>query len=179
MAIFGKDKAQDAASAGRQPEWIVAREGTTMSERSTGSTGAGGVDAFLGKGTRVSGKLTFEGAGRIEGHVEGEITAENTLTIGESAVVQARVAGTTVVIEGQVVGDVVARQRLELRASARVRGNVTAPTLVVHEGALLDGQCSMSAADVRAAYDAPDTAATWSLDQTRDAAMDVASTLSR
>ena len=122
----------------------------------------------------------MEGAGRIEGHVEGEITAENTLTIGESAVVQARVSGTTVVIEGQVVGDVVARQRLELRASARVRGNVTAPSLVVHEGALLDGQCSMSAADVRAAtYDAPDTAATWSLDQTRDAAIDVASTLGR
>src|SRR5437867_3200678 len=40
------------------------------------------ISAFLGKGTRVTGKLAFEGPGRIEGHVEGEVSAQDTLIIG-------------------------------------------------------------------------------------------------
>ena len=40
---------------------------------------ASGTSAFLGKGSRVTGKLAFEGPVRIEGHVEGEIAAQDTL----------------------------------------------------------------------------------------------------
>jgi cytoskeletal protein CcmA (bactofilin family) len=102
------------------------------------------MDAFLGKGTTITGELTFEGAARIDGKVEGEIRAQDVLTIGESAVVNAKIDGTTIVIEGHVTGDVTARQRLEFRASARVNGNVATPRLVMHEGAILNGQCSMA-----------------------------------
>lgn len=151
-------------------------------ERSMGQFGSGPMDAFLGKGTKVTGKLVFEGTGRIEGHVEGEISAQDVLTIGDGAVVSAKVSGTSIVIEGQVNGDVIARQRLELRASARVHGNVTTPSLIVQEGALLDGQCSMSGAEAKphrekAERDKPE--ATQNLDRTRDSAMQVAATLSR
>ena len=61
-----------------------------------------GSNAFLGKGSRVVGKLTFEGPVRIEGQVEGEITAQDALTIGESAVVNAQIVGNSVVIQGRV-----------------------------------------------------------------------------
>ncbi len=75
----------------------------------------GGTSAFLGKGSRVSGKLTFEGTVRIEGQVEGEITAQDALTIGEGAVVNAQITGTSVVVHGKVTGDITARKRLEIR----------------------------------------------------------------
>ena len=75
-------------------------------DRSSHFTGVGGMDAFLGKGTKITGKLVFEGAGRIEGQVDGEISAQDVLTVGEGALVNAKIAGTTVVIEGQVTGDV-------------------------------------------------------------------------
>jgi len=106
-----------------------------MGERGTPG-GVGGIDAFLGKGTTITGKLVFEGPGRIEGKVEGEIAAHDTLTIGEGATVNAKVTGTSIIVEGQVTGDVIAKQRLELRPSGRVRGNITAPSLVIHEGAI-------------------------------------------
>ena len=38
-----------------------------MGERDRGTGQPGGIDAFLGKGTTISGKLVFEGPGRIEG----------------------------------------------------------------------------------------------------------------
>jgi cytoskeletal protein CcmA (bactofilin family) len=105
---------------------------------------SGGRTAFLGKGSRIAGKLTFEGAVRIEGQVEGEIAAQDTLTIGETAVINAQIAGTSVVVHGRVTGDITARKRLEIRAPGKVFGNVSTPSLVIHEGVVFEGQCTMS-----------------------------------
>jgi cytoskeletal protein CcmA (bactofilin family) len=114
----------------------------------SGTSGASATNAFLGKGTRVSGKLTFEGPVRIEGQVEGEIAARDTLTIGEGADVKAQISGNSVVIHGRVTGDVKASKRLEIQAPGRLVGNVSTPVLVIHEGVVFEGQCSMGAADV-------------------------------
>ena len=118
-------------------------------------TDGGTLTAFLGKATRVTGTLVFEGPSRIDGHVEGEISAQGLLTVGETAVVNARVKGTTIVIHGAVTGDVVAEARLEIRAPGKVIGDVTTRTLVIDEGAILEGRCSM-----RASASAEETRAT-------------------
>src|SRR5207247_10752353 len=68
--------------------------------------GPGGIDTCLGRGTKVNGKLVLEGTARIEGQVEGEISARDALTVGEGAVVNAKISGTSIVIEGGVTGDV-------------------------------------------------------------------------
>ena len=187
MALFGRDRDGREKTFGAMPTSAQMDEAAPREvvmgerERSTNQfAGAGGMDAFLGKGTKITGKLVFEGAGRIEGQVDGEISAQDVLTVGEGAMVNAKIAGTTIIIEGQVTGDVTARQRLELRASGRVNGNVTAPSLVVHEGAILNGQCSMGAESkiAREKTEKPE-AMTRNLDHARDAAMQVASALQR
>ena len=108
-----------------------------------------GNNAFLGKGSRVVGKLTFEGPVRIEGHVEGEITAQDALTIGESAVVNAQIVGSTVVVQGRVTGDVTGASVSRSRAPGKLYGNITAPSLVIQEGVVFEGQCNMGAADAQ------------------------------
>ena len=132
------------------PADAIAPREVTMGERDTTPGRHAGMDAFLGKGSKVDGKLVLGGTGRIEGQVEGEISAQDTLTIGESAVVNAKISGTSIIIEGRVTGDVCARQRLELRAASRVQGNISTPCLVVQDGAVFEGQCSMSGAEVTA-----------------------------
>jgi len=99
---------------------------------------------YLDRGSRVSGKLHFDGIVRIDGQVEGEITANDGLVIGENAVVTAQLNASTVVVAGKVSGDITASQRLELRPSAKVVGNLASPILVIHEGASLEGRCTMS-----------------------------------
>ena len=108
---------------------------------------ASGTSAFLGKGSRVVGKLTFEGTVRIEGQVEGEISAQDTLIVGETAVVNAQIVGTSVVIHGRVTGDVTASKRLEIRAPGKVFGNISTASLIIHEGVVFEGQCNMGATD--------------------------------
>ena len=159
MALFARDR--DVVPAAGMPVSGVAREEIMMGERERSMsqpTSPGGIDAFLGKGTRVTGKLVFEGTGRIEGQVDGEISAQDTLIVGAGALVKASIVGTIVIIEGRVTGDVTAHQRLELRAASRVQGNISSPSLVVQEGAFFEGQCSMAAAETNATRDKTDPA---------------------
>ena len=155
MALFGRDREQEprgqrpeaAPPSGPAPREVKMFEREKAQPQET----TAGTSAFLGKGSRVNGKLAFEGAVRIEGQVEGEIAAEETLTIGESAVLKAKINGTSVVVHGQVTGDIAARSLLELHATAKVVGNISSPRLVVHEGAIFEGQCAMGGAQAAAA----------------------------
>jgi len=113
--------------------------------------GLGGNEgrAYLDKGCKISGKLLFEGPIRIDGQVDGQIDANDSVFIGESAVVTAQIKAGSVTIAGKVSGDIVASKRIEIRPSAKVLGNLTAPVLVVHEGAVFEGHCAMQAEGAR------------------------------
>ena len=153
MALFGKDRERDERPRGIGPEPTlppaigrVSREVEMFERERDGaqSEEPSGTSAFLGKGSRVTGKLVFEGTVRIEGQVEGEITAQDTLIVGESAVVNAQINGAAVIVHGRVTGDVTARKKLEIRAPGKVFGNISSPSLVIHEGVIFEGQCTMS-----------------------------------
>lgn len=105
--------------------------------------------ACLDRGSKITGKVSFEGPARIDGEVDGEINAKDSLVISESAVVTAQIRAASVSVAGKVSGDIVATQRIEIRPNAKVSGNITAPILVVQEGALFEGHCSMQPEGVR------------------------------
>lgn len=112
--------------------------------------GQGGqrVEAFLGKGCRVVGTIVFAGPAEIDGTVEGEVTAQDRLTIGEAAVVTARITGVDVTIKGTVHGDISASTRLALKRPARVVGNIASSTISIEEGVVFEGKCTMGGASV-------------------------------
>jgi cytoskeletal protein CcmA (bactofilin family) len=147
MAIFGKDRERGERPRAGSFDGPVSSGGgeADMQERDKARNAQDGSasSAFLGKGSRVVGSLIFEGPARIEGTVEGDITAQDVITIGESAVLNAKIVGTAVVIHGRVTGDVTARTRLEIRAPGRVIGNIVTPNLVIHDGVVFEGQCTM------------------------------------
>jgi len=102
-----------------------------------------GRSTYLDASSEMNGKLNFGEPVRIDGRVDGEIDAQNDLTIGKDAVVTAKIKGVSIIVAGTVRGDISASQRIELYASAKISGNLTAPKLVVHEGALFEGDCAM------------------------------------
>jgi cytoskeletal protein CcmA (bactofilin family) len=101
------------------------------------------ITTILGAGASFEGKLTYEGAVRIDGRFSGEIVTDGALLVGPGAEVRATVRAGSVIIEGRVYGDVVATKALDLRASGRLVGNLTTPSLAVERGAVLEGQCRM------------------------------------
>ncbi len=107
------------------------------------------IGTHLDQGSKISGKLKFEGQAQIEGQVDGEISAKDTLVIGKSGVVTAQIKAPSVIVAGKLSGEIIASERIEIRASAKVSGNLTAPRLVVHEGAMFEGRCAMRPEGIR------------------------------
>lgn len=102
------------------------------------------LEAFLGEGSKVVGNLNFTGPVELDGYIEGELNSQETLVIGESAVVNAKIRGGEIVVKGTVNGDIVATKRLSLKKPARVVGNITSSTLSIEDGVIFEGSCSMS-----------------------------------
>lgn len=121
----------------------VARERERIEPLAAQPAPVGEVHAYFGKGSRISGKLNFEGTVRVDGKVEGEIYAKDTLIIGESADVTAEIRATNVTIRGLVRGDVHALARIEILPPGRLYGNISTPSLVVGEGVIFEGSCTM------------------------------------
>ena len=106
----------------------------------------GRIGAFLDEGSEIEGRYTCSGTVQLDARLRGELSAKDTLLIGEHGVVHATVKGATVVVRGEVVGDVTASERVELKKTARVTGDIEAPVVVMEEGAVHDGVCRMTAA---------------------------------
>jgi cytoskeletal protein CcmA (bactofilin family) len=103
----------------------------------------GEIRAFLGEGTQFKGVLSFAGAVRVDGQLEGEIIGEDVLIIGEPAQVKADIEVGTLVVSGLVQGNITVKQRVELLGTGRVTGTIRTPCLVVAEGAVFNGNCEM------------------------------------
>ncbi|HUE38926.1 MAG TPA: polymer-forming cytoskeletal protein [Candidatus Binatia bacterium] len=100
----------------------------------------------IGKGSRLAGKLVFEGSVRVYGEVEGEIVAGEAVIVRRGGKVNAKIHAREIVIEGEVTADVHATGKLEIGVTGRLTGTVRTPRLVIHEGAVFDGSCSMTGA---------------------------------
>ena len=140
MALFGKD---DKLQRPDDVRPFVVGGPPRANEAPQGEESA---QTQLGKGSRIEGKLNFEGSVRIDGQIDGEIEAQDTVIIGDTAVINAHISAGTVVVKGKVTGDVAGRKRVELRAPGKLIGNITTPSLVIHEGVVFEGHCSMGGA---------------------------------
>jgi len=101
------------------------------------------INAFLGKDTEFQGKLSFTGAVRIDGRFNGEIFTEGTLIVGETAVVEADIRASHIIVSGNVRGNILADNKIEIHAPAEVEGNIQSPIMTIDEGVGFDGNCQM------------------------------------
>ncbi len=109
---------------------------------------AGGrTETVLGSETQFKGNLISSGILRIEGRIEGEITHDGDVVIGEGGNVTAKIRSDGLYLAGTLNGDVDCAGRVELLPTARMRGDVRAGELVVAEGAMLNGTVDMKAVE--------------------------------
>ena len=95
----------------------------------------------VGPGARFQGLLTFSGLAIVEGELRGEIVAQGTLVLGDTAYVEARIEVDQLISRGTARGEIRARERIELSGSARVSGELWTPRLSVAEGCVVEARC--------------------------------------
>ena len=131
MAIFGKTDSAPEPSAGQDRAAAASPSPATV----------------IGAKARMVGEITGDEDIVIHGRFEGNIQVNRKVTVAASGQIEGDIHGRSVVVGGRVHGQVRADERAELLASASVQGNVSAPKVVIAEGAQLQGNVTMSAAD--------------------------------
>jgi len=102
------------------------------------------IDTLIGAGSVIEGSVNFSGGMRIDGEVNGNVTAipgkPSTLVLSEQGSVNGDVSVTHLVVNGVICGAVTASEYLELHAKARVTGDVHYKILEIQVGAILEGR---------------------------------------
>lgn len=100
---------------------------------------------IIASGTEVNGSMTVNGSIRIEGVVRGNVTATESLEVGETGrIVDATaIQAKSAVIHGRVEGNLLAPQHVTLGGKATLIGDLRTGSLVVEEGAIFQGLSAM------------------------------------
>jgi cytoskeletal protein CcmA (bactofilin family) len=101
------------------------------------------IDCLIGAGTVIEGHVVFSGGLRVDGHVKGNITAEDgkpgTLVLSENGRVEGEIRVPHIVINGAVIGPVRSTEYVELQGKANVTGVVHYNAIEMQLGAIVQG----------------------------------------
>jgi cytoskeletal protein CcmA (bactofilin family) len=114
----------------------------------------------LGPRDSLVGTLSVDGDVRIEGNLEGEVTATGEVSVQSTGTAHAQIAAHDIVIDGTVDGSAVAQDLVRLGETAIVTGEVRAARLRVDEGASVNATISMQTSDAppaRRPHDEPES----------------------
>lgn len=103
----------------------------------------GQLETIIGAESSFQGNLRSKGSVRIDGKIEGGVSAEGVI-VGERGEVQGDISARTVVIGGKITGNIHATESLELLTKSQVFGDLHAPQLLIAEGAIFEGSCLMA-----------------------------------
>jgi len=101
------------------------------------------IDTLVGSGSILQGDLEFVGGLRVDGHVKGHISAQDTnngtLVLSESGIVEGDINVPHVIVNGAVKGNIVSSGQVELQTHARVTGDIHYKSVEMALGAVLNG----------------------------------------
>ncbi|HEY1074838.1 MAG TPA: polymer-forming cytoskeletal protein [Patescibacteria group bacterium] len=102
-----------------------------------------GPGTIIGGNVVLTGILKDAGDIAIHGKIEGEVTSERSIVIGETADVKGPVSGQIVTVAGTIRGSVDAGQKLEILPTGKIFGSISTRELIVRSGAVFIGKSTM------------------------------------
>ncbi len=122
MALFGTSKANDSTDAA--PNQIT---------------------NIIASGTIIDGPLTAKEGTRVDGTVNGNVTVNGTLIVGQEGKISGAVTASNLYLAGEIQGNISAGSgKVEISDTGKLIGDLTAKTLVIDENAVFQGQCIMT-----------------------------------
>lgn len=102
------------------------------------------IDTLIGTNTNITGDISFSGGLRVDGHITGNVTAnddeQSTLVLSDEGSITGKINVTHIIINGTVTGPIHAQGYLELQAKAKVYGDVHYGSLEIQLGACIEGK---------------------------------------
>jgi cytoskeletal protein CcmA (bactofilin family) len=104
-----------------------------------------GSTTIIGAGTVIKGDIESTGDIRIDGTLNGNLTATAKILIGPDGVVEGAIKGRQADVLGKVTGQMDIKEVLQLRGKCNIDGDIYAGKLEVEPTATFNGRCHMGA----------------------------------
>jgi cytoskeletal protein CcmA (bactofilin family) len=103
-----------------------------------------GSPTFVAEGCQVTGDVETRGAVVVGGAIKGDGKIGGTLSMAAKSRWEGDVRAKQAVVAGEIVGRLMVEEKLEIGASAVVRGQVAARSIAIAEGAVVDGEVTVT-----------------------------------
>lgn len=90
--------------------------------------------SILGPSTRVTGRVSGQGALRVEGHLRGDVHITGETEIIEGGSVEGNVSAATLDVSGSLLGDAIVKGPVIIRSGAVVRGQLRGGEISIEPG---------------------------------------------
>ena len=118
------------------------------------------VGTIIGPGAVIDGPLTTKDSARIDGTVNGNVTINGALIVGQNAKIVGTVSCLNAYIAGEVDGNISSpKGKVEISDTGKVIGDVTCKGIIIDENAVFQGKCDMTNLDKNSATVAKERAA--------------------
>ena len=97
----------------------------------------------ISKGVKIEGKLSCSGSIRIDGDVQGDISSQSSVVVGENGRVNGQINADSITIGGQVTGTVRAKEKLVMDSKGNLKGDIITKILLMEAGAVFNGNSKM------------------------------------
>jgi cytoskeletal protein CcmA (bactofilin family) len=98
----------------------------------------------LNSDAEIRGNLKCGGSLIFDGRLDGDLTVEGSLELGENTTIKGNLTASNVVARGRINGNITARDRLEVKARTELVGDVRAAKLMIEEGVTFLGKAEIS-----------------------------------
>lgn len=100
------------------------------------------LESLIGSSSSFRGDVETKGTIRVDGMIEGNITAD-WVVIGEKAHIKGDITARGIVIGGRVDGCLKAKEVVEIKGKGMLYGEIHTSKLNIAEGAVFEGRSSM------------------------------------
>ncbi len=141
--MFGRSKKTARMRSETDDENTVKNELTMKRNKEKVSKPVETIDTLIGSGSVLQGDLEFTGGLRVDGHIRGHVSAQDsnngTLVLSESGIIEGDINVPHVVVNGTVKGNISSKGHIELQANAKVDGDIHYKAVEMELGAVLNG----------------------------------------
>lgn len=121
----------------------TAKNTPTAAPAGRGATPAQAGLSIIGAGMTVHGDVETGGVVKVEGLVNGHLSAAQQVLVSKGGEIDGDVDTREAVVGGTIHGAVRALDRVEVQAGAVIQGDITTKRILVAEGAVLNGAIHM------------------------------------
>ena len=101
------------------------------------------AETVIGPSVKIEGDLKGVGNVLIEGTLNGNLSTDKDVTIGDKAKVKATIQASNATVAGNMNGSLQINGHLTIKSTATITGDISTKTIAVESGARINGMLKM------------------------------------